>query len=105
MFAFFAISGALAAVLASFFAKLWVVQDKWYFYALAATLFFIGGNLGIFAIKHGGISITTFATQMLRLILASGVGLLYFHEKLTTQQTIGMALAVPAIILLVFPFK
>ena len=105
MFSFFVIVGTLAAICASYFAKLWAIDSKWYFYVLAIALFFVGGNAMIFSIKYGGISMAIVATQLARIIVGASLGFFLFHEKVSTQQLIGICFAIPALILLIFPSK
>ena len=85
--------------------KIWATEEKQWILAIALFLFLVGNFLVAHAIKLTSlvdtISVVPFSTLTLSLL----VGFFCFGERLATVQYFGLALAVVAITLLVFPFQ
>ena len=85
--------------------KLWAVKEKWWLLLIALGFFLVGNLFIAHAIKLNSL-VGTISLEMLgSLLLTLLIGFFYFGERLTTIQYFGIAFAVIAITLLVFPFQ
>jgi drug/metabolite transporter (DMT)-like permease len=78
--------------------KLWVL-------AASLALYCIGNLMMVKLMREGGLGLAISASSVAQLLLINIIAFFLFGERLTTQQSVGVALGVVSIALMLFPAK
>jgi small multidrug resistance pump len=78
--------------------KLWVL-------VASLALYCIGNLMMVKLMREGGLGLAISASSVAQLLLVNIIAFFLFGERLTTQQSVGVALGVVSIALMLFPAK
>lgn len=78
--------------------KLWVL-------VASLALYCIGNLMMVKLMREGGLGLAISASSVAQLLLINIIAFFLFGERLTTQQSVGVALGVVSIALMLFPAK
>lgn len=85
-------------------AKLWTNEKNWLIF-LALLFYLLSTGLFIFMIKKSPLTLASSICSIAITVGSILIGLLYFHEKISNYQLVGIFLTIPVLILLTFPFQ
>ncbi len=80
--------------------KFWSVHQKPWIFLIAFGLYALAGLLYLPSLLKEGLIVTSLIWTILTVVGFVLVGLLIFHEHLTTMQLLGVGLGVAAVVLL-----
>ncbi len=78
--------------------RLWVL-------VASLALYCIGNLMMVKLMREGGLGLAISASSVAQLLLINIIAFFLFGERLTTQQSVGVALGVVSIALMLFPAK
>jgi len=78
--------------------KLWVL-------VASLALYCIGNLMMVKLMREGGLGLAISASSVAQLLIINIIAFFLFGERLTTQQSVGVALGVVSIALMLFPAK
>ena len=78
--------------------RLWVL-------IASLALYCIGNLMMVKLMREGGLGLAISASSVAQLLLINIIAFFLFGERLTTQQSVGVALGVVSIALMLFPAK
>lgn len=100
----FVISSVVASLFATIVIKHWTITNQLYLFWIGLGLYTISTLSWIGALKFGRLAIVEALWNVATLILILLLALLFYHEKVSWREGIGLILAVIASILLTFKF-
>ncbi len=99
--ALLAIAG-LSFLAAGALAKAYTLQDSLLLLGLALTLYTVGNVLVIQIMRQVGLGVSISLITLLQLIAANAIGILYYGERLSGLQYLGLGLGVLSFCLIAF---
>lgn len=88
----------LSELLADFFGKTWTIKKRKIFFVLSLSLYVIGNAFWMFALASGvGLARGALLFGVSQEMAAIAMGILYFREKLSSTQWLGVVFGLIAI--------
>ncbi|MFA6429708.1 MAG: SMR family transporter [Patescibacteria group bacterium] len=91
--------GAFATIVADYIAKLWSQKPSWLFMITAIVLYGASGSAFVLSLRYGKLTILSAVWTIGVFIVASLMGLLLFHEKLSRTQIVALVFGLISIVL------
>lgn len=92
--------GAMATVVADYMAKRWSLTHGWEWIA-AVLLYACTGCIFVYALRYGELTVVNATWSVLVFVITSCIGLIIFHERLSTVQMAALILGFSSIALFV----
>jgi drug/metabolite transporter (DMT)-like permease len=93
------IISTLGTLIGDIFGKLWIVKQKPLMWLLAVSIYSIGAISYIQSLKYEGLIITSIIWHILSIIGVFIIGIVFFDEKITLLQSLGIGFGLLALIL------
>lgn len=99
---FFAVMflGVSFEVAGDYFFKKWSLTDRYAVLGIGLAMYFIGTVFWAFSLKYETLSRAITFFMVLSLLMAVGVGVIFFHEELSLANKAGIGLGIASLLLL-----
>ena len=85
--------------------KYWGITNNIKFLYVGLTLNLITAFFYMFAVKVGGLAITTSIMLLLTMAISVSLGFIFFHEQVSTSQWVGIILGFFSVVLISGVFR
>ncbi len=94
--------GSLAFLAGGTLAKTYTINQSGIFLGLALLLYTVGNVIVIEVMKQAGLGVTISLTTIIQLIATNTIAILYFQERLSSMQAVGLVLGLISFCLIAF---